>query len=164
MLSQVEGPAETLVIASETLSFLRNPAELSALAKLLTTREVTVVVTLRERSDYLRSWAEHLTRDGFTLSDDTNSFAYVQPDSWLADYDSLLAAYRNQFGQESVRVVDYEAEIQANTTVIPGIMKHIVATTDDLPEWHGVFKNSSKQFSEKRKPFLQRAIRRLTRR
>jgi hypothetical protein len=32
VLSQVEGPAKTLVIASETLSFLRNPAELSALA------------------------------------------------------------------------------------------------------------------------------------
>ena len=164
VLSQVEGPAETLVIASETLSFLRNPAELSALAELLTTREVTVVVTLRERSDYLRSWAEHLTRDGFTLSDDPNSFAYVQPDSWLADYDSLLAAYRNQFGQESVRVVDYEAEILAHTSVIPGIMKHIVATTDNLPEWHGVFKNSSKQFSEMQKPFLQRVIHRLTRR
>jgi hypothetical protein len=153
-----------LVIASETLSFLRNPAELSALAKLLTTREVTVVVTLRERSDYLRSWAEHLTRDGFTLSDDPNSFAYVQPDSWLADYDSLLAAYRNQFGQDSVRIVDYEAEIRAHTSVIPGIMKHVVATTNNLPEWHGVFKNSSKQFSEKQKPFLQRVIRRLTRR
>ena len=164
VLSQVEGPAETLVIASETLSFLRNPAELSALAELLTTREVTVVVTLRERNDYLRSWAEHLTRDGFTLSDDPNSFAYVQPDSWLADYDSLLAAYRNQFGQESVRVVDYEAEIRAHTSVIPGIMKHVVATTDNLPEWHGVFKNSSKQFSEMQKPFLQRVIRRLTRR
>jgi hypothetical protein len=49
-------------------------------------------------------------------------------------------------------------------SVIPGIMKHIVATTDNLPEWQGVFKNSSKQFSEKQKPFLQKVIRRLTRR
>lgn len=164
VLSQVEGQAETLVIPSETLSFLRNPAELSALANLLKTREVTVVVTLRERIDYLRSWAEHLTRDGFTLSDNPNSFAYVQPDSWLADYDSLLAAYRNQFGQESVRIVDYEEEMGMRGSVIPGIMKHIVTTTDNLPEWQGVFKNSSKQFSEMQKPFFQRAIRRLTRR
>ena len=164
VVSQVEGQATTLLISSETLSFLRNPAELSALAKLLATREVTVVVTLRERSNYLRSWAEHLTRDGFTLSDDPNSFAYVQPDSWLADYDSLLAAYRNQFGQESVRIVDYEEEMDMHGSVIPGIMKHIVTTTYNLPEWRGVFKNSSKQFSEKRKSIRQRVIRRLTRR
>lgn len=164
VLSQIEGQTQTLLLASETLSFLRNPAELSELAKLLATREVTVVVTLRQPEQYLRSWAEHLTRDGFALSDDPHSFAYVQPDSWLADYDSLLAAYRKQFGQKSVRIVDYEAEIEMHGSVIPGIMKHFVTDTDNLPEWHGVFKNSSKQFSEKRKPLVQRAIHRLTRR
>ena len=162
--TQIERPVQTLVIASETLSFLRNPSELSALAALLSPREVSVVVTLREKDDFLRSWGEHLTRDGFVLSDDPTSFAYVKPDSWLADYDDLLGAYRNQFGEDSVHIVNYNVEVALHTSVIPGIMKHIVASTTELPEWHGVFKNSSKQFSEQRKPLLRRITQRLLRR
>ena len=160
-LTEFNRSSQTLVISSETLSFLRNPSELSALAELLSEHEVSIVVTLRQRDEYLRSWAEHLMRDGFALSDNPDSFAYVQPDSWLADYDSLLTAYRNQFGQDSVHIVDYEAEMETHESVIPGIMKHIVADTSNLPEWRGIFKNTSDQFSENRTSFLQRAIRRM---
>jgi hypothetical protein len=48
---------------------------------------------LREPSAFLRSFREAMLEQGFPLSTQRQSFAYVADDSWLVDYDALLGAY-----------------------------------------------------------------------
>ena len=57
---------------------------------LLAPRAVTVVMAFREKTAFLQSYAEQLEVMGYQSSDDPTSFAYVEPDSWLVDYATLV--------------------------------------------------------------------------
>ena len=126
---------EDLVLSSEALSFLRSPTEIEHLAELLRERDVTILVVLRNRPDFLESWANHLRRDRYKLSRDPSSFAYVRPDSWLADYEMLLGAYRAVFGEDHVRVIDYDKALSEQGSIIPLVMAEVVGENVSLPDW-----------------------------
>ena len=66
--SEIERGDEVLLLSNETLSLLRSTAELERLAELLAPRSVDVVLVTRQPAEFLRSWREQLTRDGFTPS------------------------------------------------------------------------------------------------
>ncbi len=142
---------EDLVLSSEALSFLRSPAEVETLARLLQGREATILVVLRNRAEFLESWAKHLQRDRYKLSRDPSSFAYVKDDSWLADYDSLLDAYRSIFGTEHVRVIDYDHAMSSHGSVIPLLMSEIVGADAPLPDWQSARKNVGSDVARSRK-------------
>ena len=143
--------SEDLVLSSEALSFLRSPDEVRHLAQLLHGRDVTILVVLRNRADFLDSWAKHLRRDRYKLSRDPKSFAYVETDSWLADYDSLVGVYQSVFGADHVRVIDYDQAMARNGSIIPAVMAEVVSDVTDLPDWHSARKNVGSEVAKSRK-------------
>lgn len=137
--AELDRPLRRIILSCETLSFLRRPEEVRRLADLVEGRTARIVLCTRNPEDFLRSWADHLTRDGFELSDDPSSFAYVAPDSWLADYDALRDVFRDVFG--SVITVDYDTEVARHGSVIPGLMRASFPEIGRLPEWRGFHVN-----------------------
>jgi len=82
-----------------------------------------------------------LIRDGFSESSDPTSFAYLNADSWLVDYDEILQSYRHVFGADHVHHVDYDAALSRDSSIIPAVMAHVVGDTSDLPDWRDVRRN-----------------------
>jgi hypothetical protein len=154
---------DDLVLSSEALSFLRSPAEVETLAHLLQGRELSILVVLRNRADFLESWAKHLQRDRYKISRDPSSFAYVEDDSWLADYDSLLDAYRSVFGAERVHIIDYDHAMSSHGSVIPLLMAEIAGAHAPLPDWQSVRKNVGSDVARSRKEARERFTVRLAR-
>ena len=134
---------DRLVYLHEDLSYLRYEDEFERLRDLLTGRTVTVVVFLREPEAFLRSYAAQIEGTGFELSDDPSSFAYVQPDSWLVDYDALLAGYRDCFGAANVEVFDYDQTVERDGTVIPTFAEELGISRSTLPPLDGYFLNTN---------------------
>lgn len=146
--AQMRRSEPTIIVSAESLSFLRADDEIRRVADMFADREVTILLTLREPSDFLASWSRHLTRGQYTLSDDPTSFAYVSADSWLARYDDLIAAYATVFGRERILTVDYEAANAEHGSVIPALMRHVVTDVGHLPDWSGYRYNTSAQFAQ----------------
>jgi hypothetical protein len=153
---------EDLVLSAEALSFLRHDDEIARFRDYLNDRETLIIVALRNPQDFLRSWAGHLTRGGYELSNDPTSFAYVEPDSWLADYDGLIRSWRKFFGESRVRIVNYDDSLDKFGSVIPALMNEVVGTEAALPEWRAVWKNMAVDFSSPEGRLGER-LRRLTR-
>jgi hypothetical protein len=98
-------------------------------------------VFLRDKMAFLRSYRAQLEATGFALSDDPASFAYVEPDSWLVDHEGLLAGYRRRFGDANVTVVDYDATVRRDGSVIPAFAELIGIPRASLPSLDGYFIN-----------------------
>lgn len=122
-----------LVLSHEDLSYLRSDDELDHLRALLGDHPVRVIAVRRDRSDFLHSYASQLHATGFPPSEDPTSFAYVEPDSWVADHDALLAGFRRTFGEERVEVVDYEEAMARDGSVIPALADRIGIPRAALP-------------------------------
>jgi hypothetical protein len=137
----VSSTTEALVYLHEDLCYLRHEDELEKLRSLLRGRAVTVAVFLRRPDAFLRSYAAQLEGTGFERSDDPTSFAYVQPDSWLVDYDALLDGYRRCFGASNVETFDYDKVVERDGTVIPAFAELLGIPRSSLPPLDGYFLN-----------------------
>jgi hypothetical protein len=127
------GGADDLFVSAEALSYIRHPDEVEALQSLLGSRDVTFVVVLRDRRDYLRSYRAQLIESGFAPSNDPRSFAYSEPDSWLADYDALTSVLGRPI------VVEYPS----NRSVIPALFGALGFDEAELPDWSNVWRNAT---------------------
>jgi len=132
---QVVGPAKSLLISSEALSYVRQKSEVERLVDLLRPRRLSVVAVLRDRMDYLQSYRRTMESLGFPPSSFPRSFAYVEDDSWLLDYDALLAPYRTVLGSAQVNVISYEETLRRYGSVIPGILDAWDVEEGDIPHW-----------------------------
>jgi hypothetical protein len=139
--SEVERTDEVIFFSNETLSLLRAPEELERLRDLLAPRAIDIVLVTRNAEDFLRSWSGQLTRGGFSLSQDPTSFAYLERDSWLVDYDEIVRVNQHVFGEHHVHVVDYDAAMATFDSVIPAVMTHAISEVSMLPEWSNVRRN-----------------------
>jgi len=139
--SEIERPDEVMFFSNETLSLLRSVEELERLRELFAPRVVDIVLVTRRTEDFLRSWREQLTRDGFTPSQDPTSFAYLERDSWLVDYDEIVRVNQHVFGEHHVHVVHYDAAMATFDSVIPAVMTHAISEISMLPEWSNVRRN-----------------------
>ena len=74
---------------------------------------------------------------GFTESTDPTSFAYLGADSWLIDYDALLDGYRTAFGSSNVEVLDYDAVMRKEASIIPTFAGRLGITRTELPPLDG---------------------------
>ena len=148
---QMQRDEPSIIVSAESLSFLRADDEIRRVHRMFSDREATILVTLREPAEFLASWGRHLTRGKYELSDDPRSFAYVGADSWLARYDELIDAYARVFGRDRVLTIDYERVTAEHGSVIPGIMRHVVGDTTELPDWSGYRFNTSAQFASPRR-------------
>ncbi len=116
----------SIILSTEGLSLLRYSDELDALKSILGCDSVrtTVVVYLRNPSDFLRSYTQQLLKKrGRTPSTDPGSALYVRQDSWLVDFDSLLRVYRDAFGADAVHVIDYDECLRLDGNVIPAFLR-----------------------------------------
>jgi hypothetical protein len=127
-------PRETLAFVQEDLSYLRSAEELERLRDLFADTEAHIAIFLREPQAFLRSCAAQLTATGFELTDDPGSFAYLEPDSWLVDYEALVAGYRTCFGDDRVHVVDYDRAIEEDGSVIPAYAALLGIDRSELPD------------------------------
>ena len=137
------GVHDRLVYVHEDLSYVRSDDEIERLDGLFEGRAVTVVVVLRDRTDFMRSYRSQLEGTGFEVSSDRASFAYVDPDSWLLDYDALVGTYRRWVGPDQVVVLDYDALMRADGSVIPAIAELIGIERGSLPPLHRYQLNQS---------------------
>jgi hypothetical protein len=132
---QIDASNDTLVVSCEALCLLRTPTEMRRLAELFDPASTRIVLTLRAANGFLNSWKQHLEHDFFRRSSDPTSFAYVAEDSWLVDYEQLRAAYSSTFAQP-LMVVDYDAALAADGSIIPALVASFTDTSlEALPEW-----------------------------
>lgn len=134
-------PHRGLVLSHEDLSYARHADELDRLRDLLGEVSVRVVVYVREPIAFLRSYTEQLQATGFGLSDDPGSYAYVRPDSWLVDRDELVAVFAGAFGRDRVEVLDYDAVVAADGSVIPAFAQVLGIAREQLPPLDRYFLN-----------------------
>ena len=132
-----------LLISCEDFSYARTTAEVEALRDLVAPRELSVVVTLRDPEAFLRSYSNEISSQGFERSSIQGSFAYVEDDSWLVDYDRMLSVYRDVLGPDRVHVVDYETAMRQDGSTLPAVMAGCGARSGQLPDWEEYRFNSS---------------------
>jgi hypothetical protein len=133
-----------LLISAEGMSYVRHPDEVARLVDLLHPRRVSVVGVLRERASFLRSYGRALADAGFPPSPYRESFAYVEEDSWLVNYDALLGVYREVLGTDRVAAVGYERAIECHGSIIPAILAACGFHESQLPPWNGFRDNTTR--------------------
>ena len=138
--AQLNADAATMLISAEGLCYLRTPEEFATLRSLLGERSVTVLVVLRDRADFLRSYAQQVNQP----SKYPDSFNYVEPDSWLARFDELVAGYEAAFGSDNVTIIEYEPALAAHGSIIPVLARAAGIPDDEIPDWQGVWSHRSK--------------------
>lgn len=125
-------PEDNLILSCEGLSLLRFDDEIDRFRSIIepTDREVVVVLVLRNKGDFLDSFRRQIIKHrDRELSDDPSSVRYVEPDSWLADYDAIEDIWSRSFPSAPVRVVDYDKSIALEGDVLPSVIRAL-----DLPE------------------------------
>jgi hypothetical protein len=96
--------------SAEGLSFLRYPDEIERIVSMIGVPD-RVVMFIREPASFLASYTRNLARVGVSPSSDPDSTAYVEPDSWLVDYDTRIGLWREMVGAERVTVLDYDDDV-----------------------------------------------------
>lgn len=140
---QLTASSAPIVVSCEALCLLRSDDELARLAEFFAPAPTRILVCLRSPDGFLRSWKSHLEHDFFERSSDPTSFAYVEADSWLVDYDRLLSAYRHRFGPDNVTVVDYDSAMADHGSVIPALAATFFPPDSVLPDWESYRLNKS---------------------
>ena len=151
---------EQIVFTSEGLSWLRYDDEIDRLRTVLDVgnHEAKVVLYLRNKPDFLRSYTAQIHKvPGRRPSNDPSSTLYVEPDTWLVDYDSLVATYERGFGAGNVVVLDYDHEMRQAGNVIPSFLRVLGLDAVDELDSSSYFLNTTNP-ADQRKP-LRRAKR-----
>lgn len=120
--------------SSEHLSLLRFDDEIAPLADLVG-RTSRVILYLRNQADWLRSMRDQLVKNGIQPSQDPESHAYVEADSWRVDYRALIDAWSVHF--QRLTVVDYDAAVETYGSVIPSFLNllGVTHTRDEYDYW-----------------------------
>ena len=139
---QVARPSSRLLISSESLSLLRYEDEVAALRDLLHPREIRVAVCLRDPTDFLESYRCEMAKKGITPSRFRASHHYVEPDTWLVEWDQMLSVWRRVLGEDRVVSFGYEDVMDRYRSSIPGVLAALSIEDTDLPTWVGVVANT----------------------
>ncbi|HET7881554.1 MAG TPA: hypothetical protein VFL55_11760 [Acetobacteraceae bacterium] len=116
-------PQQNLIFSAEGLTYLRHDDEVAYLATLLSPAQTTVIVYLRNRTEFLRSYKRQMLLMHLPLSAEKDHYAYCEPDSWLVDYDALIAAYTRHYSD--IRVLNYDEISARDRSIIPSFAKEI---------------------------------------
>jgi hypothetical protein len=108
---------DRLIFSNENLSNIRTPEECGRLKALFPSDvRFEVYLVLREPKEWLRSYASQIRKHpNRHPSDDPASAFYVEPDSWLADFEGLKACFARNVGP--VTTIDYDPKA-ANSTLL----------------------------------------------
>jgi hypothetical protein len=117
---------KNILFSSEDLCWLRFEDEIDKLKSIIGIRrdQVKIILFLRNMKSFQRSYtAQIYKKPGRLPSESPDSVLYVEDDSWLWDYDSLVKTYKTGFGEENVHVIDYDEVLSAEGTVIPAYLR-----------------------------------------
>ncbi len=140
----------SVLLTSEGLSLLRHDDEINRLRNILDAdnTETTVILYLRDKDDFLRSYTSQLLKvRGRKPSNDFWSALYVERDTWLTDYDSLISAYQNGFGPNNVVVIDYDAEMKERGNIIPSFLDVLGMSPTESVDLSSYFLNTTAESS-----------------
>tara|TARA_R110002049_G_scaffold23781_3_gene84437 strand:+ start:43134 stop:43880 length:747 start_codon:yes stop_codon:yes gene_type:complete len=138
--------ADQVIFSSEGLSLLRSPSEMTKLYEMLdaSNHTVKVVCVLRDKTEYLQAYKGQILKvPGRKLSKDPGSSLYAEPDSWLADFDSLVDAYGRAFGRENVETIDFDSIMAKSSDILPEVLRKLNVSPSLIPA-AGVQKRSNK--------------------
>lgn len=124
-------PEERTVLSAEHTGLLRYPDEIRAVRDVVGA-DARVVCVLRRPEDFLASMRDQLVKNGIDPSDDPESHAYVEPDSWLADYRLRFAAWRSMFPR--MTFLDYDASVRNDGSMIPSFMRTLGVHPEELTD------------------------------
>lgn len=124
---------KNLIFTTEGLYMLRHDDEIDTLKGILSSEkfQILVILATRNKQEFLESMRTQIKKvPSRNVSSDPASHLYVEPDSWLARYDEVEALWRAHFGDESLRIVDYDlARTTGNGNVLPVMLEAL-----DIPE------------------------------
>lgn len=120
---------EDLFISDEGLAQLRFPDEVEHLQQLFVGYDLEFIAVRRDRADFLRSYRQWMANLLIEPSTDPDSPCYVEPDSWLADFDAIESVF------PGLRWVEYEAAMQTYGSIIPALCEEMGLDPDALPNW-----------------------------
>ena len=112
-----------LIFSAEGLAYLRHQDEIDYLADLFAPKHTTIIVYLRDKAEFLRSYRNQLLRFGLPLSADRDSYTYCEHDSWLVDFDALVGAYAHQF--PDIRIMRYGEIMARDGTIIASFLNEV---------------------------------------
>lgn len=123
-------PEETSVLSSENLSWFRHDDEFLGLREVV--GDAHIVIYLRNKADFLASLTAHFNKNGMPgVSTDPAAYNYVEPDTWLADFDARVADWRRWFTR--VTVIDYDEVTAGGRSVVASFVELLgVAVPDDV--------------------------------
>jgi hypothetical protein len=100
---------DKLIFSSEGLSFLRTVEECKQLRNLFPESiNFKIVLAMRQKDDWLKSYIKQIYKQqGRTPSQDPCSALYVEDDTWLTDFETLISVYEEVFGK--VHIVQFES-------------------------------------------------------
>lgn len=138
-----DSQCDTLFFSAEGISYLRTEDEVSRLLGLFDGCRVKVVVYLRDKTEFLRSYSGQLLRSGITLSDDPSCFSCVIPDSWLVDYERFARLYEPGRNCDALSVYGYEQVMTEHSSVVPHLVREILCLSVDFGDAVDVWANKS---------------------
>ncbi|WP_271439664.1 hypothetical protein [Pontixanthobacter luteolus] len=123
---------QALIVSTEGLSLLRHDDEMERLKTILDaeTLDIVPILVLRDKAAFLDSFRKQILKHADReLSDDPASINYVGQDSWLADFGAIKSLWRKHFGEDALRIIDYDQAMERDGDVLPAALKAM-----DLPE------------------------------
>jgi hypothetical protein len=83
----------------------------------------------RDPVEFLRSYRAWMSYNALEPSDDPTSMLYVEPDSWIVDFDALDPLY------PGLRWIGYEDAMVRHGSIIPALIEGMGLETAGLPDW-----------------------------
>jgi hypothetical protein len=138
-----------LLFSAEGLSYLCYPDEMERLKDILPPAPVKIIMYVRERGSFLRSYQEQVKRTPPIGKVEADSYAYLEPDSWLLDFGERHNRFCEAFGAQNVVMRSYEEEMESRGNVIPSFLE-VLGILDQFKasDWEGVFLNRTATKSE----------------
>jgi hypothetical protein len=115
-------PGTNIVVSTELLSLLREPEEIERLRSLFPAGcSIAVTVCLRDKKEFLDSMKRQMAAQKIAASPVQGRSDYVNDDSWLIDYDALLAVFRRLTAD--LRIIDYDEAVRDFKNIILPFLK-----------------------------------------
>ncbi|CCB65065.1 hypothetical protein [Hyphomicrobium sp. MC1] len=118
---KAEAVTDTILFSAEGLSYLRFPDEFRRLRDLIGLDDVSVIAYKRAPAEWLASYAAEMKNIPAPPVIDDQSFAYVEPNTWLIDFDTRLDPFRQEFGD--LTIIDYDEVSRRDGGVIPSFLR-----------------------------------------
>ena len=104
------GANEIKLISGESLSLIRTLEEVERLVELIGTRNIEIIVTLRRKDHWWKSYRQQILKTGIR-SVKPLSAANLKNKEWLLDHERLVQVFKRTVGNKNVHILNYSKSI-----------------------------------------------------